>query len=56
MIVYWTEGTAPSLYFLVQPEGGLTRAIYNRAYQVESFDLPEDEPSRELPRESFHLA
>ena len=56
MIVYWTEGTAPSLYFLVQPQDGLTHAMYDRAYQVKSFDLSQDELSRELPRESFHLA
>lgn len=34
MVVYWTEGTAPSLYFLVQPQDGLTRAMYDRAHQV----------------------
>lgn len=27
MIVYWTEGNAPSLYFLVQPQDGLTRKL-----------------------------
>lgn len=55
MVVYRTEGTAPCLYFLVQPQGGLTRRMYDRAHEVESFDLAPDEVSRDLPRQTFHL-
>ena len=56
MIVYWTEGTAPSLYFLIQPQDGLTRKMYHRAHEVGSFNLAHDEHSRELPEGCFHLA
>lgn len=56
MIVYWTEGEIPSLYFLIQPQDGLTRKLYERAHDVDSFDLVDDDRLQEIPRSCFQLA
>ncbi len=55
MIVYWTEGTSLSLCFLVEAQGGLTRKLFERAYEVDSFQMKPGE-ERQIPLEHFHRA
>lgn len=54
MIVYWTEGKVPCLYFLVRSEDGLTRTMHRRAHEINSFDLTED--PKGMPMESSYRA
>jgi NAD(P)H-flavin reductase len=55
MIVYWTRGTSLSLCLLVEAQGGLTRKIFERAYEVDSFQMKPGE-ERHIPLENFHRA
>jgi len=56
MIVYWTDGPCPSLHLLIEPKDGLTRKLYERAYEIRSFDLAQDYQPHDLPQQAFHLA
>ena len=55
MIVYWTEGSHPCLYFLVQPQDGLTRKLYNRACELQSFNFGDSKQPAQLLTTSSHL-
>lgn len=55
MIVSWTEGTAPTLYLLVEPKHGFTQKLLSAADEHQ-YERDQDFNTISISQKDFHLA